>query len=80
MKAARLRVGAILVVALLGVLVGSAPTGASSGGLVISQVYGGGGNTGAPLKNDFIEVFNGGSSDVDLGGWSVQYASSSGNG
>ncbi len=24
----------------------------------ISQVYGGGGNAGAPYKNDFIELFN----------------------
>jgi uncharacterized protein len=78
-KAARFRVGAIVVIALLGLLVGSAPTGASSGGLVISQVYGGGGNAGAPLKSDFIEVFNGSSSDVSLSGWSVQYASSSGS-
>ncbi len=51
---------------------------ASSNGLVISQVYGGGGNTGAPLKNDFIEVFNAGSSSQSLAGWSVQYASASG--
>jgi len=26
--------------------------------LVISQVYGGGGNSGAPFRNDFIEIFN----------------------
>src|ERR1043166_6637920 len=46
-----------------------------STGIVISQVYGGGGNTGATLKNDFIELFNRGSSAVDVTGWSVQYAS-----
>jgi len=45
----------------------------------ISQVYGGGGNTGATYKNDFIELFNGGTSSVDLTGWSVQYGSSSGS-
>jgi hypothetical protein len=27
-------------------------------GLVISQVYGGGGNSGATYKNDFIELLN----------------------
>ncbi len=51
--------------------------------LVISQVYGGGGNTSSPAalyKNDFIEVFNRGSSTVDLAGWSVQYSSASGTG
>ena len=46
--------------------------------VVISQVYGGGGNSGATLTNDFIEVFNRGEAPVDLGGWSVQYASSAG--
>ena len=46
--------------------------------IVISQVYGGGGNSGATLKNDFIELHNLGSSPVDVTGWSVQYASASG--
>ncbi len=46
--------------------------------VVISEVYGGGGNTGATLKNDFIELYNAGSTTVDLTGWSVQYASSAG--
>jgi predicted extracellular nuclease len=47
-------------------------------GVVISQVYGGGGNTGAPLKNDFIELFNRGTTSVSLNGSSVQYASAAG--
>lgn len=46
--------------------------------VVISQVYGGGGNSGATLRSDFVELFNAGSATVDLTGWSVQYASSSG--
>jgi len=46
--------------------------------VVISQVYGGGGNSGATVRNDFIELFNTGTSPVDLAGWSVQYASSTG--
>ena len=46
--------------------------------LVISQVYGGGGNASAPYLNDFIEIFNPGSSPVSLTGWSVQYQSSTG--
>lgn len=48
------------------------------GQAVISQVYGGGGNTGATYTHDFIEVFNRGASSIDLTGWSVQYASGSG--
>lgn len=51
---------------------------ASSNGVVISQVYGGGGNAGSVFKNDFIEVFNGGSAPVSLTGWSVQYSSAAG--
>ena len=47
--------------------------------LVISQIYGGGGNSGATLKNDFVEIFNPGSQPVDLDGWSIQYASLSGS-
>ena len=44
--------------------------------IVISQVYGGGGNAGATLKNDFIELFNKGTAPVMLAqDWSVQYAS-----
>ena len=46
--------------------------------VVISQVYGGGGNSGATFKNDFIELFNRGNAGVDLTGWSVQYASAGG--
>jgi predicted extracellular nuclease len=47
---------------------------ASAQTVVISQVYGGGGNSGAPYMNDFIELFNPTSAPVDLTGWSVQYA------
>lgn len=46
--------------------------------VVISQVYGGGGNSGAPFTNDFIELFNRGTVAQDLTGWSVQYTSSAG--
>ena len=43
--------------------------------VVITQVFGGGGNAGAPFRNDFIEIFNAGSTPVNLTGWSIQYAS-----
>ena len=48
--------------------------------IVISQVYGGGGNTGAQFSNDFIELFNRGAGSVSLAGWSVQYTSATGTG
>jgi DNA/RNA endonuclease G (NUC1) len=52
----------------------------SPGVLVISQIYGAGGNSGSTLKNDFIELFNPGTSAVDVTGWSVQYTSAAGSG
>jgi predicted extracellular nuclease len=56
------------------------PAPAISTSVVISQVYGGGGNAGATLRNDYIELFNRGASSVNLTGWSVQYASPTGTG
>lgn len=47
--------------------------------VVISQVYGGGGNTGAVYRNDFVELYNRGTATVSLAGWSVQYASATGS-
>src|SRR2546428_5038405 len=46
--------------------------------IVISQLYGGGGNTGATWKNDFVELYNRGSAVVSVDGWSIQYASATG--
>jgi len=54
--------------------------GAAHGEVVISQVYGGGGNSGAPYNADFVELFNTGDLPVALGGKSVQYASATGTG
>jgi predicted extracellular nuclease len=62
------------------VLVAATPARAASSGLVLSRVYGGGGNAGAPFTNDYIEIFNRGSSPVPLSGLSLQYASATGTG
>ena len=48
--------------------------------IVISQVYGGGGNIGAPYLNDFVELFNRGTTTVSLSGMSIQYTSATGTG
>jgi uncharacterized protein len=61
-----------------GALVPASRASAVSPNVVISQIYGGGGNTGATYKNDFIELYNKSSAAVNLSGWSVQYASSTG--
>jgi predicted extracellular nuclease len=49
----------------------------SSSGLVISQVYAGGGNSGATYQNDYVVILNRSSSSVDLSSWTLQYASAS---
>jgi predicted extracellular nuclease len=53
-----------------------AANGAGSS-VVISQVFAGGGNSGAPYTNDFVELLNRGASAVDVSSWSIQYASAS---
>ena len=46
----------------------------SSAQVVISQVFGGGGNSGAIFNADYVEIFNRSQSTVNLSGWSIQYA------
>jgi uncharacterized protein (TIGR03437 family) len=60
-------------------LISSCAFAQGSPDIVISQVYGGGGNTGAPLRSDFIELFNRGKVAVSISGWSVQYSSANGS-
>lgn len=55
---------------------GTEPVGAK---VVISQSYGGGGNSGATYTHDFIEIFNSGDAPADLTNWTVQYASAAGS-
>src|SRR5690242_6302836 len=63
-----------------GVLLAAVCTAHAAGNVVISQVYGAGGNSGAILQNDFVELLNRSSAPVTLSGWSVQYASATGTG
>ena len=46
--------------------------------IVINEVYGGGGNSGATFKNDFVELINSGTTSVTLSGATLQYASAAG--
>ena len=46
--------------------------------LTISEVYGGGGNAGSTYKNDFIELYNPGTTAVDVSTLSVYYGSATG--
>ncbi len=47
--------------------------------VVISQVFGGGAASAA-FSHDYVELFNRGSTPVDLAGWSIQYGSATGTG
>jgi predicted extracellular nuclease len=55
------------------------PAHAVSPDVVIAQAYGGGGNAGATLTNDYVELVNRGTSAVSVAGWSVQYAAAAGS-
>ena len=62
-------------------LVAAGPVAAISTNIVISQVYGGAGCGPAgcsTYQNDFIELFNRGTTPQSVNGWSVQYASATG--
>src|SRR6185369_3904048 len=62
------------------VLVAGACSAHAAGNVVISQVYGAGSNANATYQNDFVELFNRGTTAVNLSGWTVQYASATGTG
>ena len=57
----------------IGALLATALT--SNAQVVISQIYGAGGNTGAVYNRDYIELYNRGASAVDISGWTIQYHS-----
>ncbi len=47
--------------------------------VVINEVYGAGGNSGATYNQDFVELYNNGTVRVDITGFSLQYASATGS-
>ncbi|MBU4335970.1 MAG: ExeM/NucH family extracellular endonuclease, partial [Actinobacteria bacterium] len=52
---------------------------APSAAVLLDEVYGGGGNSNAVYNRDFVELYNPGETAIDLSGWAVQYASSTGS-
>ena len=46
--------------------------------VTISQIYGGGGNTGALFNNDYVELYNPTNSPIDISNWQIAYASATG--
>ena len=53
-------------------------SGSGAGSIVVAQLYAAGGNSGASYTNDYVELFNRGSSAVSITGWTLQYASATG--
>ncbi len=60
------------------ILVAASSSGTAGQAVKISQVFGGGGNPGAPYTRDYVELFNAGPTEVSLAGWSLQYATAAG--
>ncbi len=56
-----------------------APPQDSNAPVVISQVYGGGGNSNASFQNDYVELYNRTSNPIDITGWTLQYTSADGD-
>jgi len=74
------RAAAGLFACAIGLVIAGGSVASTPGHLVISQVYGGGGNTGAPYTHDYVELYNPTSSPISLSGLSIQYASATGTG
>ena len=77
-RAVPLTAAVALLVSGIGATLAGTPAAAVSADVVISEVYGGGGNSGATFTHDYIELYNRGSTPVDISSWSVQYGSSGG--
>jgi predicted extracellular nuclease len=57
-----------------GLVVTAAPVSAApSADALIAEVYGGGGNSGATMTSDYVELANRAATAVSVDGWSVQY-------
>ncbi len=69
----------LALLSVLAVSLSAAAAGASgAGSIVVAEVFAAGGNSGAAYANDYVELVNRGSGSVDVGGWTLQYASAAG--
>ena len=58
--------------------IGGTATQTTADHVLISQIYGAGGNKNATYNADFIELYNPTNQDISLSGWSLQYGSATG--
>jgi Lamin Tail Domain len=69
----------LVLLTVIGVLaVAASASGSGAGNIVVSEIFAAGGNSGASYTNDYVELFNRGSSAVSLAGWNLQYGSATG--
>jgi hypothetical protein len=73
------RIRLFFALAFAALLVAAPASPNSSSGIVVSQLYAGGGNSGATFTNDYVELFNAGSAAVTVDGWTLQYATGAGS-
>ena len=52
----------------------------ASAAIVINEIYGAGGNAGATYNQDYVELYNNGTANVDISGYSIQYNTATGTG
>jgi len=73
-------VGLAAAVAVVGAPLLAAPAQANPGGtdVVISEVYGAGGNSGAVVNQDYVELFNPTAATIDLSNYGITYFSATG--
>ncbi len=74
------RIGTLAIAALVSSLA-TIPAHAATDGsqVVISEAYGGGGNSSATYTHDFIELYNPTDADIELSGYTVEYFSGKGS-
>src|ERR1700754_5255079 len=68
-----------LLLAAFAILLFATASAIAQSGLLISQIYGGGGNANASFSADFVEIYNPTSPPITPAGLSIQYASAAGN-
>lgn len=60
------------------VVIGLGMSGSANAQIIISEIYGGGGNSGATFNADFIELYNQGGTPVNLTGYTLYYKPATG--
>ncbi len=78
-KALSIMMAIIMIVSSMGLPVAAAETADPTGHVIISQIYGGGSNSGAPYTHDFVELYNPTNAQIDLSGFSIQQTSAAGS-